>query len=247
MILIIANWKMNPLSIADAKRLFVATKKASEKLKRIQIVIAPPSVFLRDLVKGYRGKKISFAVQNVHHERSGSFTGDISAPQAKDVGATYALVGHAERRALGEKNGEVAEKMRLVLSEGMIAILCVGERERDHAGEYLSFVNEQLNSGLEHVAKKYLKNIVIAYEPVWAIGSSEAMSPRQMHEMSIFIRKFLHKKYGSVAMSVPVLYGGSVDASNAAEMIVEGDVQGLLIGRSSATVQKFTDLLKSIF
>lgn len=247
MILIIGNWKMNPLSIADAKKLLDATKTASAKLKNINVVLAPPSLFLRELTKGYRGKKIGFAVQSVHSKKEGSFTGEISAPQAKDAGATYSLVGHAERRAMGEKNEEVGEKMKSVLGAGMIAVLCIGESERDHAGEYLAYVNEQLESGLEHVTKKHLKNIVVVYEPVWAVGAAEAMNPRQMHEMAIFIRKFLNQKYGSVAMNVPVLYGGSIDASNAAEMIVEGDVQGLLIGRASVSVTKFTALLKALF
>ena len=247
MILIIANWKMNPPTIVGAKHLFQAAKSASERLKRIHIIVAPPSLFLRDMVKGYRGKKIGFAVQNVHHERQGSFTGEISASQAHDVGAGYAIVGHAERRALGERNSEVGQKMKLVLAEGMTAILCVGERERDQSGEYLAFVNEQLRSGLEHVTKKQLKNLIIAYEPVWAIGAKEAMKPRQMHEMAIFIRKFLNQQYGSVALSVPILYGGSVDAGNAAEMIIEGDVQGLLVGRASANAQTFTELLRSLF
>jgi len=238
---------MNPLSIADARRLFLAAKNATERLKKFQIVIAPPSLFLRDLVKGYRGKKMRFAVQNIHHERKGSFTGEISAPMARDMGASYAIVGHAERRALGEKNSEVGQKVKLVIAEGMKAVLCVGENERDHFGEYLSFVNEQLRGGLEHVTKKHLKNLIIAYEPVWAIGASESMKPRQMHEMAIFIRKFLNEKYGSVAMNVPILYGGSVDAENAAEMIVEGDVQGLLVGRASISTQKFTELLRSMF
>ena len=238
---------MNPPSIADAKRLFLATKTAVERLKRFQIIVAPPSLFLRDLVKGYRGKKIGFAVQNVHHERQGSFTGDISASQARDTGAGYAIIGHAERRALGEKNNEIGQKMKLVLAEGMTAILCIGEKERDHSGEYLSFLNEQLHTGLEHVTKKNLKNIIIAYEPVWAIGADEPMRPRDMHEMAIFIRKFLNQKYGSVAMNVPILYGGSVDADNAAEMIVEGDVQGLLVGRASVSSKKFTELLRSMF
>jgi triosephosphate isomerase (TIM) len=238
---------MNPLSIADAKKLLDATKKASVKLKKVNIILAPPSVFLRELSKSYRGKKINFAIQNNHFKKEGSYTGEISALQAKDSGASYSLVGHAERRMMGEENKDVGEKMKAVLTAGMTAVLCIGESERDMAGEYLALVNEQLESGFEHVVKKQLKNVVIAYEPVWAIGEAEAMSPRQMHEMAIFIRKYLNQKYGSIAMNVPVLYGGSIDASNAAEMIVEGDVQGLLVGRASVSVTKFTALLKALF
>jgi len=244
--LIVANWKMNPQSWRDAKKLFEETKKMAANVKGVSIVVAPPSIFLRDIAGISRGKKIALGAQNAHYESSGSFTGEISIPQARDAKASYLIVGHAERRAMGETNGEARAKVAAALSAGLVPILCVGEEDRGAGAEHLNIVKEQLHVGLADVPPAKLSKVVIAYEPVWAIGAAEAMKPRDMHEMSIFIRKMVVEKFGETGMNVAILYGGSVDASNAVSILTEGDVKGFILGRVSVDANAFAELLRAV-
>jgi triosephosphate isomerase len=244
--LLIANWKMNPSTYKDAKKLFEATKKAADIAKDITIVVAPPSIYLRELRASYKGKKLSFAVQNASAESSGSFTGEISIVQAKDAGAAYVIVGHAERRAMGETNDDTRKKVTAAVALSLLPILCVGETTRGQEGDHFSFIKDQLKAGFADIPVAKISRITIAYEPVWAIGGSVAMSPRDMHEMAIFIRKTVVGLYGEKGMAVKILYGGSIDEGNAAEMLLHGDVAGLLVGRASADSEKFSALVKAI-
>jgi len=243
---IVANWKMNPQTMRDTKHLFEASRKAAESAKNVSVVIAPPSIFLRDLATTYKGKKLTFAAQNAHFHKDGAYTGEISMSQVKDSKAATIIIGHAERRAMGETNEETRAKVNAALAQKLQPVFCVGEHKRSGAGEHFLFVKEQLRAGLQDVAPANLGKIVIAYEPVWAIGATEAMSPRQMHEMAIFIRKTLVGSHGGKALKTKVLYGGSIDETNAREMIVEGDVQGLLVGRVSTDAQRFSALIKTL-
>ncbi|HVM73947.1 MAG TPA: triose-phosphate isomerase family protein [Candidatus Paceibacterota bacterium] len=244
--LLIANWKMNPVSFKEAKHLLENTKKAADIAKSVSIVVAPPSIFLRELRGSYRGKKLSFAIQHAYFESTGSFTGEVSMAQAKDAGATYAIIGHAERRAMGETNDDTRRKVASALSLGLCPILCVGELKRTQDGEHFAFIKEQLKVGFADVPQTKIARMIIAYEPVWAIGASAAMDPRDMHEMAIFIRKMLVELYGEKGMVVCILYGGSIDETNAVEMLTRGDVSGLLVGRASADAAKLTALVRSI-
>lgn len=244
--LVIANWKMYPQSLADARKLFDATKAASDKARSVSVVVAPPAIFLHDLRARYKGKKIAFAVQNAHAEREGAHTGEISLVQAQDAGASWVIVGHAERRAMGETDADVRAKTAAALALRMTPIICVGELSRGNSGDYFAVVKEQLRVALADVPPTKLSKLVIAYEPVWAIGATAAMSSHQMHEMAIFIRKTLFEIYGKPGMSVQILYGGSIDETNAPDMIQNGDIQGLLVGRASTDAQKFAALIKSI-
>ena len=148
--ILIANWKMAPATYREAKFLFDATKKAAEKAKSVQLVVAPPSVYLRELAKGYRGR-ISFGIQNGFPETTEPHTGELSYAQAIDARATFALVGHAERRALGESNEMTRIKMANTLKLGLMPILCIGEQSRSQVGEHFAFVKEQLRVGLAEV------------------------------------------------------------------------------------------------
>jgi len=141
--LIVANWKMNPETSSKAVTLFEDIKTVAAKLRNVDTVLVPPSVFLSVLAKKYRGTKISFGVQNVHYEMRGSYTGEISVPMLKDMNVHYVIIGHSERRAMGERNELLNKKMKTVLSNGLTAILCIGEKERDSAAEYLSFLKEE--------------------------------------------------------------------------------------------------------
>ncbi len=243
--IVVANWKMNPATFAEAKKLFDGTRKAAERCAKVSLVVAPPSIYLRDLAIGYRGAKIPIAVQHANAELSGAFTGEISLAQAKDAGASHVIIGHAERRALGETNDDTRKKVAAALAQKMTPILCVGEKTRTHSGEHLDFVREQVRTGLADAGTK-IKQVLIAYEPVWAIGASAAMLPRDMHEMAIFIRKTVVGLFGEAGHSTKILYGGSVDDTNAATMLRDGDVRGFLVGRACLDVKGFAALLESL-
>jgi triosephosphate isomerase len=230
----------------DAKKLFEATRKAAEIAKTVSVIVAPPAIFLRELVTGYKGRKVSFAAQNAHFQKDGAYTGEISMAEVKDAKASAVIIGHAERRALGETNEETRAKVNAALTQKLQPIFCIGEHKRSGSGEHFLFVKEQLKTGLQDVAPANLGKIIIAYEPVWAIGADKPMSPRQMHEMAIFIRKMLVGSHGEKGMKIKILYGGSIDETNAREMIVEGEVQGLLVGRASTDPERFSALLRSL-
>ena len=240
--IIVANWKMHPQTAREALQLFAATKKAVEKTKSITLVVAPPAIFLRDVSKGHRGR-IAFAVQSARAEEEGAFTGSISMAQAKDARASYAIAGHAERRVAGESDADARTQVAAALALGMTPILCVGEKERGHDGAYFRLVRAQLRAALEGVKPAHIKKIIIAYEPVWAIGAPAPMSPRDMHEMAIFIRKSVVELFGQAAMDIRILYGGAIDDTTASAMMREGDVAGLLVGRASADAKECAALL----
>lgn len=242
--IVVANWKMNPQTFRDAKKLLEGTKKAVESAKTISVIVAPPALYLREL-KVLGGRKLSFAAQNAHAEAGGAHTGEIAMAQVKDAKVSHVLIGHAERRAMGESTEDAKRKLASALKEGLTPIFCVGETSRSAAGEHYTFVREQL-SALRDVPQQKLASILIAYEPVWAIGAEKPMSPRDMHQMGIFIRKVLVEMHGEKAMKVKILYGGSVDATNAVQMVTEADVDGLLVGRVSTNVDTFAALLTAL-
>lgn len=244
--LIVANWKMNPQSLKEAKKLLEVTKKAIAGTRTVSVIIAPPSLYLQPLIASTKSKQINFAAQNTHFEKEGAHTGEISLGQVKDVKAQYVLVGHAERRAQGETNEDVRKKVAGALAHSLTPILCIGEKERNSAGDHFVVIREQLHVGLKDVLTQKLSKLLIAYEPVWAIGASRAMSPNDMHEMSIFIRKSLVERFGEQGHTVPILYGGAVDATTAAPMLRDGDVKGLLVGRASTQLTGLVELIRAV-
>lgn len=243
--LVIGNWKMNPEDIESAKRIFLSIRKQAEKLRRTNVAICPPSVFIRDLCK--IKQDVSIGCQNFFYEYSGPYTGEESILMLKNAGAEYAIIGHSERRALGETDEMISKKVSVALKEGVKAVLCVGEGERDDDGNYLEFLKNQIRNALSKTQKKYIDDLIIAYEPVWAIGKKDedAITGRDMHEMSIFIHKILADMYGAGdTLSIPVLYGGSVSSFNAEGIIKEGEIEGFLVGRQSLDPESFGQVLK---
>lgn len=236
---------MNPATEAEARRIFGGAKRASSKIRRAEAVICPPFIYLSVLAKSVKGaRNISLGVQNLFWETTGSYTGEVSPTMVLGAGAEYAIIGHSERRTLGETDGQVAKKAVLALKLGLRAIVCIGESARDEKGDYLGFLKNQIKNSLQGITGKLLENLIIAYEPVWAIGGREAMKPEQVEEMGIFIRKTLSDIYDQeAAMKVPILYGGSVDAKNAEAIVYQGNVQGLLIGRQSLEPESFRAIL----
>lgn len=242
--LVVANWKMNPGTWKEAKKLFEETKRMSALLK-VPVIVAPPALFLREIGALRRGK-VGLAAQNVHFEQTGSYTGEISAFQTKDAKAQCALVGHAERRARGETDDDVRKKVATLLALEMTPILCIGEEVRDDEGVHFTSVREQLLTALRDVPVQKIAKILIAYEPVWAIGAAEPMRPHDMHEMSIYIRKALVEKYGEVGHKPMILYGGAVDGANVGAMLEHGGVKGFLVGRASVDAKRLAELLRAV-
>ena len=243
---VVANWKMHPATTREAKKLLDATKKIAEKAPGLSIIVAPPSLYLSVLTTHYKGHRVEFAAQNAREGETGAFTGDISVAQAKDAKARFLLVGHAERREAGETNDNTRKKVASALLNGLTPVLCVGERVRTTTGEHFAFVREQLKVGFQQVEDTAVGKVIVAYEPVWAIGSEEAMSPRQMHEMAIFIRKTIVELHGVKGHGIKILYGGAVTEKNARTMLTDGDVVGLLVGRASVNPKEFALLIESI-
>ena len=244
--LVVANWKMNPATFREAKKLFEATKRAVTISKGSSVVVAPPAIYLRELRAGYTGRQLAFAAQDVSHDAGGAHTGELSLSQIKEAGASYCLIGHSERRARGETNDDTRKKVAAALVAKVTPILCVGETKRDAGGEHLEGIREQLRAGFTDVLSSAVSKVIVAYEPVWAIGGEEAVAPRHMHEMAIFIRKTLVALHGEGALSLKILYGGAATEQNARDMLRHGDVSGLLVGHVSVDVERFSALLQSI-
>ncbi|OGG58137.1 hypothetical protein A2853_01315 [Candidatus Kaiserbacteria bacterium RIFCSPHIGHO2_01_FULL_55_17] len=241
--ILVANWKMNPATFREAKKLFEVERKAAERARGVNVIVAPPAIFLRELSQHYRGSRIAFAVQSAHFEAGGAHTGDISMTQARDTRAKFVIVGHAELRAGGETDDDARKKVAAALSLKMTPILCVGESIRTEDGEQFDVVREQLRIGLSDVSASALPRVLLVYEPLWTIGAKSTMDPRDMHQMAIFIRKCVVETHGEGGRSLKILYGGSVDEKNAGAMLRDGDVHGFLVGRASVNAQEFSKLL----
>ncbi len=244
--IVAANWKTNPGTLLRSKEIMLPLKRIAPRLQNVSLSIFPPAPFIAPLRSGYSGKKITFGAQDVSIQTSGSHTGEVSASMLASVGATSVIVGHSERRAGGETNEIVSQKLQTVLQGGLSAIVCIGERERDHGGKYLEFLQEELTAALRGVSAKSLRNIMIAYEPIFAIGKSagDALSPHNIHETVLFIRRILTELYDrDSAFKVPILYGGSVEAVNAEEILKGGEVQGFLVGHASLSPDEFKEIL----
>jgi triosephosphate isomerase (TIM) len=243
--LIVGNWKMNPATVAEAKKIAAEVKKGMLGVRKTQAVMCPPFVYLSPL-SGTATSTVLLGAQDAFYETAGPYTGEVSYCQLHQFKVSHVIVGHSERRARGETDEIVNKKVRAVVGEGMTAIVCVGERVRDQHGDYFSSIREQILFALKDISKKLLDHVVIAYEPVWAIGASAAMTPQDLHEMSIFIRKTLREPFGSLADGIAILYGGSVTAENATPIVRDGHVQGLLIGRESLKPKEFIKIIKTV-
>lgn len=243
--LIVGNWKMHPDTLDDAKDIASEIKAGAKGISKAKIVLCSPSLYVSEVQKVFGRSRIASGVQNIFAGEVGSHTGEVSAVQAASCGAIYAIVGHSERRKMGETDNLVAEKAFSAIRNGLAAIVCVGETERDTHGKYLTFLKEQLTRSLATISVAELKKLVIAYEPVWEIDAMAAMSPEQIHETSIYIRKVLSDLYGpNLVAKMPILYGGSVNVQNARAILKDGEVDGLLIGRESLIPADFIAIAK---
>ncbi len=244
--LVVGNWKMYPKSLNEAKRIVASVKKGAGKHAHVKVVICPPAPFIAPIVALTNKTTIAVGAQNAFVLDEGAYTGEISPVAVKSVGATHVILGHSERRALGESDALIAQKVARAVRSKLKVILCVGEHARDEHGEYFTEVGKELRASLAGFPKSELGRLVIAYEPIWAIGAKalRAAEPKDFREMSIFIRRNLVDRFGKKAgFVVPILYGGSVDDKNAPGFLHEGGADGFLVGRASLDPKKFSKII----
>jgi triosephosphate isomerase len=244
--LVIGNWKMNPMSLDSAEKLFVDIKKAVDKKNTIaQVVIAPPFVFLSTIQRLALKTRFQLGAQDSFYEQAGAFTGETSTPMLKSMGVSYVIVGHSMRRELGESDEIVCKKTEAVLKKGLTAVVCVGEKKRDMQGDYFGIIEQQINSVLKNISKAHLHRLVIAYEPIWAIGTGVTATSENIQEMKLFIQKIISDECGRQAVSkVRIIYGGSVNKGNAQSLLETGEADGFLVGGASLKASEFAEIVK---
>jgi triosephosphate isomerase len=245
-----ANWKMN-CTVQQANELIDGL--INEKIKigpEQEVILAVPFPYL--MLAKEKLKKIpdfKVAAQNCYTQPSGAFTGEVSAIMLQSIAVDFVIIGHSERREIfGEKNTMLAEKINISLSHGIFPIYCCGEPlQIRESGTQHEYVSAQIKEGLFHLNRSEMENFVIAYEPIWAIGTGKTATSEQAQEMQAYIRHILAEKYGSdVAGSISILYGGSVKAGNAKEIFGKPDVDGGLVGGASLNVTEFSTIIKSL-
>jgi triosephosphate isomerase (TIM) len=250
--LIIANWKMNPSSLEKCKALFNSIAKEAEGIKEDEIVICPPHVYLAEIKKELDKNKncrLKLGAQNCFWEKEGAFTGEISPLMLKDLGCEYVILGHSERRKyLKEKSSMINKKLKLALEEGLKCVLCIGENEKEKKkGEIQKVLKHQLEKGLSRILKDKTENLIIAYEPIWAIGTGKSCKPVEAQVVNLLIRKILTRIYDrSTAQNIKVLYGGSVDREKASTFLKTTEMKGVLIGGVSLDALEFTKIIKDV-
>ena len=243
--IIIGNWKMNPGTMKDAEQLFKKIVKSVNRTKKTEIIICAPFIYLDELNK-IRTSKVKLGAQDACPGDNGPYTGEVSTDMLYNLGVRHVILGHSERRTLGETNEIVNRKVRGALISGLVPILCVGENTRDESHAYFNIVKEQITECLKGVSKNSISKIIIAYEPVWALSSTENRrdaTPMDLCEMVIFIRKILSDKFGAEAIRVRIIYGGSVNERDAREFLENGGIDGLLSGKASLDAKSFVEII----
>lgn len=251
--LVAGNWKMN-LDLVAARQLASALRSAVSGLDgvgpsgRVDVAVCPPFVNIDALYGILHGSGIKIGAQNMHAAESGAYTGEISASMLRAVGCHYVILGHSERREyFGETDAGVQEKAIQAMNHRMVPIVCVGERLDDRdGGREEAVVGEQLKEGLKEMSLSGSRELVIAYEPVWAIGTGRTASPEQAQAMHAFIRSHLVSQFGeAIGGGVDILYGGSMKPDNAAELLAQPDVNGGLIGGAALKADAFVAIIKA--
>jgi len=245
--IVAGNWKMNN-NLEETKALISELKS---KLKRsvAEVIVAPTFTNLYYVSQELKGSDILVAAQNMHQEEEGAFTGEVSAGMLKSIGVELVILGHSERRAyFGETDELLSRKVKTALKNNMKVLFCFGEELEDRkSNNHFNIVEHQLKNALFDLQKNEWKNIILAYEPIWAIGTGETASPEQAQEMHAFIRKTISNAYNaSLAEEVSILYGGSVKPVNAAEIFAQPDVDGGLIGGASLNAESFVTITKAL-
>lgn len=242
--LLAGNWKMHGLR-ASAGPLLDAIRSAAREVPDREVVVAPPFTLLEFAGRQLLGSGVALAAQDLFWEDEGAFTGEVSAPMLREAGCTYVIVGHSERRRyFGETDEWVGRKVEAALRHGLVPIVCVGERlEEREAGRTLDVVGRQLRAALQGLDRDALARTVVAYEPVWAIGTGRVATPAQAQEVHAFVRKTL-SELGGLAEAIRILYGGSVKADNIDGLMREPDIDGVLVGGASLKADEFARIVR---
>ena len=243
--LIVANWKCNPTTRKETEKLFNSIKDGLKGIPNIEIVVCPPLVYL-SIIKP-QNSNIKIGAQDSFWEKCGAFTGGASPLMLKDLGCQYVILGHSERRIyFGDTDEIINKKIKATISEGLIPIFCIGETEAEKKkGETGKVLEAQIKKGLEGVSENEMKNIVIAYEPVWAIGTGNPCSPGETKKSTVFIRKFISNLYPDVEVNnLGILYGGSVNSQNARDYFTKSGVEGFIVGGASLKPEEFIKIVK---
>ena len=243
--IVAGNWKMHN-TIGESIALAQAIKEGTKDIQNGEVIIAPPFTSLYNVGKTIKGSQVSLAAQNMHCENKGAFTGEIAPGMLTDVGCTYVLLGHSERRKYFHETDEYINlKVKKALAVGLKPILCVGETEEERVkGVTQLVVDKQLKKALSDVEK--IDNVVIAYEPVWAIGTGKIATSIQAEEVHKFIRGILKELYGDVSKEIRILYGGSVTKDNIGELIGMENIDGALVGGASLKPDAFLGIIQQI-
>ncbi len=243
---IAGNWKMFK-TVPEAVDTVQKLHEASLGLEKAQFVVVPPFTALSEVSRALQGSPVQIGAQNMYWEEQGAFTGEVSAPMLKNVGCTYVVIGHSERRQFfGETNETVNKKIKSALTHGLIPIMCIGEslEEREN-GNTITKVQTQITEGLKGLEAEQVRQIIIAYEPIWAIGTGLTATPDQAQEVHRFIRSNLAENHGNdVASCAIILYGGSVKPENSYSLLKEKDINGALVGGASLKAESFAEISK---
>lgn len=243
---VMGNWKLNG-SKQMIDELISSLRKNLDTVKNCTIAIAPPVMYLDLAAEKLSGSVITLGAQDVSTVLNGAFTGDISALMLKDVGAKYIIIGHSERRAYHhESDEEIAKKFAVLKENGLVPVLCIGETEQENAtGQTETVCKKQLDAVLKTQGATVLADAVIAYEPVWAIGTGKSATPAQAQAVHHFIRQYIAQFDANAAEKVTILYGGSVNDSNAAELFTQPDIDGALVGGASLKADAFSQIVNA--
>jgi triosephosphate isomerase (TIM) len=244
--LIAGNWKMN-MDRAGGVALAKGVADRAGEVANVDLLVCPPSVYVLPVAEAVQGTKLAVGGQNMYFEASGAFTGETSAAMLLDVGAKFVILGHSERRHIfKETDADVNKKTHAALAAGLTPIVCVGELlEEREAGKTAAVIKSQFDGSLAGLSAEQIEKSVIAYEPVWAIGTGKVATPEQAEEVHADLRTLLAKQYNDgVAQKVRILYGGSVKASNAAELLGQPNIDGALVGGASLKVDEFIGIAK---
>ena len=243
---IAANWKMNKTP-TETKAFMTEFKAMMPKGRWCDICICVPAVCIPAAVRAMRETRVGIGAENCNANPSGAYTGEIATNMLVDAGCKYVICGHSERRAMGETDADVNAKTLAILEAGMTPIMCVGESlEQREMGVTEEWIAMQIKAGLQGVGEDKIKKVVIAYEPIWAIGTGKTATPEQAEEVCQNIRTVIRKLYGAkVARAVSILYGGSMNEKNAFELLAQPDIDGGLIGGASLVPEKFVKIIEA--
>ncbi len=246
--LITGNWKMHK-TLAATRTLLAELRKSVDGLSGVDVTVAPPFTALSAAAEALQGSSIGLGAQNMHHAEEGAYTGEISPVMLTDLGASFVILGHSERRALfGDSDRVVSRKLRAALAHDLTPYVCCGETQQQREAEDTeSVVDVQLRTALEGLPASQARRLVVAYEPVWAIGTGLTATPEQAQTVHAFIRALLSDLFGAEASEVVrVLYGGSVKSGNAAELLSQPDIDGALVGGASLDAASFGGIAQAV-